>query len=96
MKKKKVGSGINDLIVGEAKEERGNQWWLVARKQHIKCGKWKVEVRLKGTMERRVTKAMLIAGKLKLPITINGQCQYEVRVMLGNISKGNHKGDSSN
>lgn len=47
-------------------------------------------------MERRVTKAMLIAGKLKLPITINGQCLYEVRVMLGNISKGNHKGDSSN
>lgn len=69
--------------MGEAKEERGNQWWLVARKQHIKCGKWKVEVRLKGTMERRVTKAMLIAGKLKLPITINGQCQYHGKSYAG-------------
>lgn len=69
---------------------------MVAGGQGTTYQVWKVEVRLKGTMERRVTKAMLIAGKLKLPITINGQCQYEVRVMLGNISKGNHKGDSSN
>lgn len=69
---------------------------MVAGGQGTTYQVWKVEVRLKGTMERRVTKAMLIAGKLKLPITINGQCQYEVRVMLGNISKGNHKGDSLN
>lgn len=69
---------------------------MVAGGQGTTYQVWKVEVRLKGTMERRVTKAMLIAGKLKLPITINGQCLYEVRVMLGNISKGNHKGDSSN
>lgn len=69
---------------------------MVAGGQGTTYQVWKVEVRLKGTMERRVTKAMLIAGKLKLPITINGQCLYEVRVMLGNISKGNHKGDSLN
>lgn len=49
--KKKVSSGIICLIVGEAKEERGNRWWLVAMEQHIKCGKWKCGLRGRWNVE---------------------------------------------